>query len=428
MRPAFLLRIAITMPIAIGCALVTSCTSAQKRDASTPVEIGPSPAVHVQLKSGGLPDDFFRPGFDTKCASQIIGYRFVVWLDNKNVAVGFNTSPNCRPAPDREVSGNLRMMVFDIGGALKASRTLPYLADGNGELVADGEGMAGPNGTLLVRIESVNLDENGRHESKSGVRLLDANLRDVAQLDGFLEQTTFTEHALVFQEGFTLSGPRSYSLHSGPGAQEVSHQQVDWPTGAMDRKFGDRGFAFMQCGQELRPGQYTSTNVVHAGAKFRCTLNVREKDGSAWTVPLEDGETAALVGILEDGSVVGQVHSKGGPAERLVMWKKGEGSRVFPWLPAQFQGGVDTATPDFHRYASFATEDANSCNPLGKLLGGNCDEKSDGRFFVFDRSSEIPLVNRIFPRNGRAALSPDGAHYASFEAYELRIYTLCSPN
>jgi hypothetical protein len=35
-----------------------------------------------------------------------------------------------------------------------------------------------------------------------------------------------------------------------------------------------------------------------------------------------------------------------------------------------------------------------------------------------------PLVNRSFPKNGRAALSPDGLHYASFEANELRIYTL----
>jgi hypothetical protein len=29
-----------------------------------------------------------------------------------------------------------------------------------------------------------------------------------------------------------------------------------------------------------------------------------------------------------------------------------------------------------------------------------------------------------FPKNGRAALAPDGLHYASFEANELRIYSL----
>jgi hypothetical protein len=251
MRSAFILIIAVAMPIALGCNLLVGCSSAQKQGASAQTDIGPSASVRVSLKADGLPDGFFQPGADTKCASQIIGYRFVVWLDNQNVAVGFNTSPNCRLSPDSEVSGNLRLLVFDVGGALKASRALSYLADGNGELVADGEGMAGPNDTLLVRIESVNLDREGRHESKSGVRLLDANLKDVAQLDGFLEQTTFADHALVFQDGFTVSGPRAYSLLDGPGAKRISHRKVDWPAGAMDRKFGERAFAFMLCGQNF---------------------------------------------------------------------------------------------------------------------------------------------------------------------------------
>src|SRR5208282_571455 len=138
---------------------------------------------------------------DTKCSSQIIGYRFVVWLNNQNVAVGFNTSPNCRLSPDRKVDGVLRVLVFGLDGKLKASRVLNYLADGNGELVADGEAMPGPNNTLLVRIESVNLDPEGRQESKSGIRLLDANLKDVAQRDLFLEQTTFVDHDVVTEGG-----------------------------------------------------------------------------------------------------------------------------------------------------------------------------------------------------------------------------------
>ena len=61
---------------------------------------------------------------------------------------------------------------------------------------------------------------------------------------------------------------------------------------------------------------------------------------------------------------------------------------------------------------------------MGKVLGTACDEVGDGRWFVFDRSSQSPLVNRAFPKNGRAALAPDGLHYASFEADELRIYQL----
>jgi hypothetical protein len=126
---------------------------------SQQTDIGPVASVQVPLKAHGLPEGFFLPGADTKCSSQIIGYRFVVWLDSQNLAVGFNTSPNCRPAPDQKVSGVLRVLVFDQNGTLKASRDMPYLADGNGELVADGEAMPGPQGTLLVRIESVNLDE-----------------------------------------------------------------------------------------------------------------------------------------------------------------------------------------------------------------------------------------------------------------------------
>jgi hypothetical protein len=227
MCPSFVLRLVVVVPIAIGCNLLAGCSPAQKHGSSIQTDTGPVASVRVSLRTFGLPEGFFRPDADTKCASQIIGYRFVVWLDNQNVAVGFNTSPSCRQSPDREVTRALRLLVFDPRGALKASRDLSYLADGNGELVADGEGMQGPSGTLLIRIESVNLDKEGRNESKSGVRLLDAKLTDVVQLDRFLEQTTLIDHALVFQDGFTLSGPRTYSIQGGPAAKEIAHRQVD---------------------------------------------------------------------------------------------------------------------------------------------------------------------------------------------------------
>jgi hypothetical protein len=422
-RP-FILKFSAIVSIAFGCNLIAGCFGAPKHSSSTQADIGPIPSIQVSLKTRGLPESFFQPGADTKCANQIIGYRFVVWLDSQNVAVGFNTSPNCRQSPDNEVSGTLRILVFDQKGSLNASRDLSYLADGNGELIAPGEGMQGPDGTLLVRIESVNLTKDGRNESKSGVRLLDAKLTDVVQLDRFLEQTTLIDHALVFQDGFTFRGPRTYSIEDGPAAKEVTHRQIDWPTGTMDRKIGEHGFAFMYCGQELRPGEYTSTNVVHVGAKFRCSLNVLGEDGEAWTFPLADGETAAVVGILRDGSVVGQVHTRGSNLERLVIWSKGGHSEFLPWLPAQFAGEVGTAAHDFSRYASFAANDARPCNPIGRVLGRACDETGYGRWFVFDRRSQSPIVDRAFPKNGRAALSPDGLHYASFESNELRIYSL----
>jgi hypothetical protein len=427
MASSFVLKLALALPILIGCDLLSGCSKAHSHASLAQTDVEPVASVQIPLKANGLPEGFFRPGEDTKCSGKIIGYRFVVWLDSQNVAVGFNTSPNCRQSPDRKVSGVLRILVFDLRGTLKVTRDLSYLADGNGEVVADGEAMPGPNGTLLVRIESVNLDEEGRHESESGVRLLDAKLTDVAQLNRFLEQTTFVDHALVFQDGFTLDGPRTYSILDGADSKEMAHLQVDWPSGAMDRKFGEHGFAFLLCGQELRPGEYTNTNVVHAGAKFRCALNAVEKDRNVWTVPLQDGETAALVGLLADGSVAGQLQVKGRNAGQLVIWRRAEPPKVLPWLPPQFDGTVNTATRDFSRYAAFATNDANPCNPIAKILGTPCDEGGDGRWFVFDRSSQSPIVNRGFPKNGRAALAPDGLHYASFEADELRIYPLTFP-
>jgi hypothetical protein len=423
MRSSFALELALVVPVVIGCNLLAGCKTGHTHASSTQTDIGPVASVQIPLKVNGLPEGFFQPGADTRCSGQIIGYRFVVWLDSQNVAIGFNTSPNCRLSPDSMVSGVLRVLIFDLHGALKASRDLSYLADGNGEVVADGEAMPGPSSTLLVRIESVNLDREPRRESKSGVRLLDANLKDVVQLDRFLEQTTLVDHALVFQDGFTLSGPRSYSIFDGAGSKEIAHRQVDWPIGTRDRKFGEHGFAFMLCGQELRPGEYTKTNVVNVGAKFRCALNALGEDGNVWTVPLQDGETASIVGLLADGSVAGEIHVK---SSRLVVWRKGGQSEALPWLPPQFDGTINTATRDLSRYATFATNDARPCNPLRKVLRIPCDEGGDGRWFVFERNSPSPIVNRAFPKNGRAALSPDGLHYASFEADELHIYTLAA--
>ncbi|MFZ0339781.1 MAG: hypothetical protein WAL45_17250 [Terracidiphilus sp.] len=400
-----------------GSKASTAATSAQN-------EAGPTASVRVPLKADGLPESFFQAGADTKCSDQIIGYRFVVWLNNQNVAVGFNTSPNCRLLPDRKVDGVLRVLVFDLDGKLKASRDLNYLADGNGELVADGEAMPGPSNTLLVRIESVNLDSEGRQESKSGIRLLDANLKDVAQRDLFLEQTTFVDHDVVTESGSPFGGHHAVSILGGSELKEIAHRDVDWPAGAMDRKFGEHGFAFMLCGQELRPGEYTNTSVVHDGARIRCTLNALGENNNAWTVPLRDGESASIIGLLTDGSVAGQIHAKDNNAGQIVIWRKGTVPEYLPWLPSQFDGTIDTATGSLSRYASFATYDSHPCNPIVKILGTPCDEGGNGRWFVFDRFLQTPIVNREFPKNGRAALAPDGLHYASFEANELRIYSL----
>lgn len=415
------------LTFAVGCYILSGCSRGQTRAKSEQRDVGPLPDVRVSLKSYGLPANFFFPGTDTKCASQIIGYRFVVWLDDAHLVVGFNTSPNCRQSPSAKVGGTLRLLSFDLHGTTKDSRDLSYLADGNGELVADGEAMAGPDGTLLVRIESVNLDPEGRNESKSGVYLLNSNLKDVARLDRFLEQTTFATHALVFQDGFTLSGPGNYSIMANATSQPAAYRQIEWPVGSMDRKFGEHGFAFMSCGQEFRPGEFTRSNVVHEGAKFRCQLNV-EEDGTDWSYPLQDGQTATIVGLLADGSVAGIVHSKDGKGDQLTVWKKGDKSESLPWLPPKYDGEVATATSDLSRYGSFATVDDKTCNVIRRILGPSCDEDGDGRWIIFDHKAQAAIVDRRFPKNSREALSPDGLHYASFEANELRIYSLRGSN
>lgn len=349
--------------------LFSGCAKAQ-------ANIGPAPDVRVALAPHGLPRTFFQVGEDTKCSDKIIGYRFVVWLDNKNLAVGFNTSPNCRVAPDRPVDGSAKILLFDTHGKLEASRDVSYPADGNGELVADGTAMQGPGGTLLFRIQSVNLDPSGATESKSGVLLLDSHLKDVVRLDRFLEQVTFVDHAMVFQEGFVSSGPRKYSVLGGKPPKEIEQWSEDWPTGTMDRKFGEHQIAYMLCRQELTPHTYTSTNIIYSGAKRRCSMNVEEKHGAPWSVPLKDEGTAAIIGFLSDGNVAGQIDVKGSNAGQLAIWKRDGTTEVLPWLSGKFGGEIQSATANMARYATFSTDDGRLCDDSGRRCGANGSTES----------------------------------------------------
>jgi hypothetical protein len=373
----------------------------------TSSESGAVPDTRIQLSSLGLPKDFFSTRDEEP--GTIIAYRFVVWLNSEEVVVGFSTSPVSQVTPDHK--GSARLLIFNVAGVLKAKRDIAYLADGYGEVVADGEAAAGPGKTLLFRIQSVNLNKEGTNESKSAVLLLDENLQEVARIDRFLEQTTFNHHALVFQEGSTLGRSRTYDILDGSPPLQTKHWQEDWPIDARDRKFGERGLAYMICQQELRPNEYVSTSIVYAGAKQRCKMVAEDEDRARWEVSLKDGETAVIVGLLADGSVVGQIRGteKGDNAGRLVIWKKDDTTEPLPWIPRDNCGSIQSATTDMSRYAAFAA----------------CDDRSDsGRWIVFDRRSPTPLVNRVFPKNGRAALSPDGLHYASFVSGELRVYSL----
>jgi hypothetical protein len=88
----FAKRLAIIIPGAMLSSVVfAGCSRAQ-------TEVGPAAGVRVPLSAHGLPAGFFHVDADTKCAGQIIGYRFVVWLDNERVAVGFKGT-----AQEREI-------------------------------------------------------------------------------------------------------------------------------------------------------------------------------------------------------------------------------------------------------------------------------------------------------------------------------------
>jgi hypothetical protein len=126
----------------------------------------PVPDAQIQLSALGLPKDFFSTR--DEAPRTIIGYRFVVWLNSEEVVVGFNTSPVSRVTPGHKVDGSARLLTFNVAGVLKAKRDIAYLADGYGEIVAEGEATAGPGGTLLFRMQSVNLDEESKNEFQIG--------------------------------------------------------------------------------------------------------------------------------------------------------------------------------------------------------------------------------------------------------------------
>lgn len=134
-------------PTVTAGVVVIACLLFGSWRAQTRAEPETVPEVRIDLSPLGLPKNFFSSR--DEAPRLIIGYRFVVWLNSDEVAVGFNTSSNARVAPDRKVDGSARLLVFSVDGKLKAKRDIAYLADGYGEIVAEGEATAGPSGTLL---------------------------------------------------------------------------------------------------------------------------------------------------------------------------------------------------------------------------------------------------------------------------------------
>jgi hypothetical protein len=392
----------------ITCSLALSFGGCRSRGRLVFADVGPAPETRVSLEQFGLASDYRRFD-DDDCGSHVIGYRFVVWLPRDLVAVGFNTSPSCRAHPDERVlDGRARVLLFDTKGNVKARRDIAYDADGGDELVAPGEAGQGPGGTLLFRIEEA-------AGSKSGVLLLDDSLKDVIRIDRFLERADFYTHELSFQDGFTWSGPRTYDLLEGSKAGETREVTHDWPSGTMDREVGTYGDAFVSCKQELRPGQWVDTNILYGGAHRRCALNVIGLRGDAWSASLPDDQVAEIVGVRADGSAVGIVRAPKA-ADRLVVWKPTGSAAPLAWFPSGYDTKLIGAADGMERYLG-----------RGEFCESGC-RRTGTRWMIFDAKEQKALVDRTTRENSPMALSLDGLHYASFEAGELRIYSLAGGN
>lgn len=369
--------------------------------------------VRVSLARYGLPLDYAKHDHDD-CTAHVIGYRSLVWFSDNLLAVVFNTGASCRTSSKVEVTGGTaRLLVFDGGGHLKAKRDVAYGADGGDEMVAPGDAVRGPDQTLVLRIEE------GRG-SKSGEILFNPALKELVRIDRFMELSSVIDPSLVFQRGFVLNGPRTYDVVYGLSPSKSKTITENLSEGAMASKVGRDGYEYALCQQELAPNEYRSSNVVYAGVHRRCVLHVKPSVGPAWTAALGQDEVADILGTLEGGDVVGIVRRVKEP-DRLVRFSANSAQYQLPWFPAGYETELQSIDDRMDRYQGFARkQESKGCS----LTGVGCDEAADGRLMIFDRSSKIPLVNRRMSQSARVAISPNGRRYATFEAGELRIYSL----
>jgi hypothetical protein len=176
----------------------------------------------------------------------------------------------------------------------------------------------------------------------------------------------------------------------------------------------------MDCQQELRPNDYRRTNVIYAGAHRRCSLQVHGSDKVEWSAQLGQDQVAELIGMQADGSVVAIVRAHDA-ADQLSIWRRNQASELLPWFPVGYDTKLTGEARSMERYAGLGERaEARLCSTSGVF----CHENADDRLMIFDHRQRDPLVDRTLPRNARVALSPDGLRYATFEAGELRIYSL----
>ena len=106
-----------------------------------------------------------------------------------------------------------------------------------------------------------------------------------------------------------------------------------------------------------------------------------------------------------------------------MLWKEDKPLEKLPWIPDRYCGTIESAAADITRYGAYGSEDCDAVGGLFEILSVAQKTTNTQRWMIFDRKSKTAIVDRPLPKNARAALSPDGLRYATFESGELRIYS-----
>jgi hypothetical protein len=368
------------------------------------------PRVAVSLRQYGLPVDVFereRPG---NCQFQYQTYRFVHWLRQDVVAVGFSESPSCSRT-SQHIAGRLKVITFRNTGEKLAEMELGY-ESGDGQFLSMNTGVwAGPVGSLAI--ETV-----ASTDSSSKLNLFTSDLRPLKEIPlppgvGF-QGVTFSDHALILRRYQQDTEEISYEFIRGAPLESSS-----WGIKTEAREslsFGEDTAAWNHCDMKFKTEVSGNTTVSQLDGAPRCRLEVALRVGSPWSVDLKGGDMADILAVLRDGRVVAEL---GNPDthRRTLMCFGPDKREDLPWEnPSGHDPLLAGTTEDFSRYAAFQTNDNALCEGLGKLCSAN------GTFLIWDKLKKEPILRRTFPKNGRAELAPDGRSYASFESGEMRFY------
>ena len=238
------------------------------------------PVVTIDLVRLGMPQDFFSR---KPCTFSFNGYRAVRWLDEHQLLVAFNTTPDCTAA-QRAFSGQIRIVSFDLQGHVLNQAETSY-EPGPGNLIRPllNDGIwIGANQTVLIEVPGNHFE--GRPETRDKVVVLSSELKRIQEIDTdshgkYYDRINFegvkADHSAVmfWTSDGNLSHPRKCLLYSGTPLQESG----TCSTGDLDLP--------------IVPNEYSRTSVFPKSYEIRAFVG-RSSDGSR----------AALFGVRKSSS------------------------------------------------------------------------------------------------------------------------------